>query len=471
MSKDQAPFIPSSPDDAPVPTATWRVFGTPSYFRLWLAQVISSTGDWIGLIAILAIAARVSDNSGAAVSLVMLARVVPGFFLGTVGGVLIDRFDRRYVMVAADVGRAVLLILLPFVGTTLLALVVISFLMEICTLLWGPAKDASVPNLVGNEQLASANTLSLVASYGTFPFASVIFSLLAALAAWLGGFSALHSLEVDQEALALFFDAGSFLASAIIVFTLPIPRGPTARDSKLKLAETVRDIKEGLTYIAHEPRVRGVIVGLGVGLIGGGAMIPLGPVFAKAGIGGDAATFGVLMSALGFGAATGVILLLFVQKKIPRETVFDFAVMGTGVFLILAATFSALFPAALAVALLGACAGTSYVTGFTVLQETVQDDMRGRIFATLYTVIRMCLLVALVISPLWADFWDWIVNDVGKVGVVSIGDVQYSFPGVRIALWGGGLITLAAGLYARWSMMHASRASDAVEDIAPDAAA
>lgn len=470
MSKDQAPFIPSNPDDDPVPPAPWRVFGTKSYFRLWLAQVISSTGDWIGLIAILAIAARVSDNSGAAVSLVMLARVVPGFFLGTIGGVLIDRFDRRLVMVFADVGRAAMLILLPFVET-LFALVVISLLLEVFTLLWGPAKDASVPNLVGNEQLASANTLSLVASYGTFPFASVIFSLLAALAAWLGGFGALHRLEVDQETLALFFDAGTFIASAIIVFTLPIPRGGSTSEKKLKLSETVRDIKEGLAYIAHEPRVRGVIVGLGLGLIGGGAMIPLGPVFAKAGIGGDAATFGVLMSALGFGAATGVILFLFLQKKVPRETVFDFAVMGTGVFLMIAATLSSLFPAALAVALLGACAGTSYVTGFTVLQETVQDDMRGRIFATLYTVIRMCLLVALVISPLWADFWDWIVNDVADVGVVSIGQVDYSFPGVRIALWGGGLITLGAGLYARWSMTHANAAEGASDDIAPDAAA
>lgn len=472
MSNDQAPFIPNSPDDAPVPPAPWRVFGSKSYFRLWLAQVISSTGDWIGLIAILAIAARVSDNSGAAVSLVMLARVVPGFFLGTVGGVLIDRFDRRLVMVFADMGRAGLLILLPFVGTTLLALVLISLMLEVFTLLWGPAKDASVPNLVGNEQLASANTLSLVASYGTFPFASVIFSLLAALAAWLGGFDALHSLQVDQEALALFFDACTFLASAAIVFSLPIPRGGTAGEKKLKLSETVQDIKEGLKYIAHEPRVRGVIVGLGLGLIGGGAMIPLGPVFAKAGIGGDAATFGVLMSALGFGAATGVVLLLFVQQKVPRETVFDYAVMGTGVFLMIAATLSALFPAALAVAFVGACAGTSYVTGFTVLQETVADDLRGRIFATLYTVIRMCLLVALVISPLWADFWDWIVNDVGKVGVVSIGQVDYSFPGVRIALWGGGLITLGAGLYARWSMKRADALVDASgDDVAPGAAA
>jgi hypothetical protein len=82
----------------------------------------------------------------------------------------------------------------------------------------------------------------------------------------------------------------------------------------------------------------------------------------------------------------------------------------------------------------------------------VADDLRGRIFATLYTVIRMCLLVALVVSPLFADFWDWVVNDLMGVGTVSVGRVEYSFPGVRIALWCGGLLTLFAGLYARWSM-------------------
>src|SRR5437762_6940825 len=113
-AQPQAPFIPSDVSEPPLPDAPWRVFGTKAFFRLWLAQCVSSTGDWIGLIAILAIAARVSDNSGAAVSLVMLARVVPGFFLGTFGGVLIDRLDRRMVMVFCDVGRAALLAVLLF---------------------------------------------------------------------------------------------------------------------------------------------------------------------------------------------------------------------------------------------------------------------------------------------------------------------------------------------------------------------
>jgi dTMP kinase len=470
VSKDQAPFIPRSPDEAPVPPVFWRVFGTKSYFRLWIAQIISSTGDWIGLIAILAIAARVSHNSGAAVSVVMLARVVPGFFLGTIGGVIIDRFDRRKVMVFADVGRAGLLLVLPFTDG-ILSLVLVSFGLEIFTLLWGPAKDASVPNLVSSDHLSSANTLSLVASFGTFPFAAAIFSLLAAIAAWLGSLGALHTFEVNQTVLALVVDACTFLTSAIIVWRLPIPKG-RAKTESMSASETLTEIKEGLSYIAHEPRVRGIIVGLGIGLIGAGAIIPLGPLFANAGLGGNDATYGVLLTAFGIGASIGVVALLFFQKKVPRESVFDFAVMGAGLCLILTATFTSLVPAMLAVAVMGACAGTSYVTGFTVLQETVQDDLRGRIFATLYTVIRMCLLVALVISPLWSDFWNWLIDDALHVGVVTIGQFDYSFPGVRIALWGGGLITLGAGIYARWSMVHAAKAGrESTSGLTSDAAA
>src|SRR6266511_2027523 len=178
MAEKPAPFIPASPEETGLPPAFWRVFGTRSFFKLWVAQVVSSLGDWIGIIAILAIAARVSGGSGAAVSLVMVARVVPGFFLATVGGVIVDRFDRRRVMVACDFGRALLLVLLPFVDT-LIGLVLISFALEILSLLWGPAKDASVANLVDNKQLTSANSLGLLASFVTFPLASLVFAVLA----------------------------------------------------------------------------------------------------------------------------------------------------------------------------------------------------------------------------------------------------------------------------------------------------
>ncbi len=448
----QAPFIPSDSEHSPIPPAPWRLFGSRAFFRLWLAQVISSTGDWIGLLAILAITGRVSNNSGAAVSLVMMTRVVPGFFLGTLGGVIIDRFDRRKVMVMCDIGRAALLVTLPFVET-LLGLVLVSLGLELMTLLWGPAQAASVPHLVRNEQLASANSLSLVASFGTVPIASVIFTMLAGLASVLGDLDLVHAFKVDQESLALVVDAATFLASAVLVWGVAIPRSPRTPGKRFDWTETFRDVADGTRFMAHEPLVRAVMVGLGVGLIGGGAMIPLGPVFAKQVLGGGASAFGFLMTALGFGAAFGVVTLLWLQRRLPRAMVFAWAVIGVGVSLVMAASFSALAPAAFVVVFLGACSGTSYVTGFTVLQENVSDELRGRTFATLYTVVRLCLLIALAVSPLWADFWDWLVGMVWSDGSIGLRSYEYGLPGVRLALWGGGMITVAAGCYA-WRVLR-----------------
>ncbi|HYX45071.1 MAG TPA: MFS transporter, partial [Acidimicrobiales bacterium] len=112
-----------------------RLLGSTSFFRLWLAQVVSSLGDWTGLVAILALANRVGgDSPEAAIGLVMSARLVPGFFFGSVGGVLVDRWDRKKVMVSCDIGRGLVLATLPFVDTVL-GLVVASLLLEALTLL------------------------------------------------------------------------------------------------------------------------------------------------------------------------------------------------------------------------------------------------------------------------------------------------------------------------------------------------
>lgn len=467
MAEQSAPFIPRSPEEAGLPPAFWRVFGSRSFFKLWIAQVVSSLGDWIGIIAILAIAARISGGSGAAVSLVMVARVVPGFFLATVGGVIVDRFDRRRVMVACDIGRGALLALLPFVDN-LLGLVLVSFALEILSLLWGPAKDASIPNLVDAKQLTSANSLGLFAAFGTFPVASLAFALLAYAAAGLSGFSAFSSLNVDREFLALWVDGVTFLLSAAIIWRLPIPRTFHRQGERVDWTATLRDVVEGLRFIRHERVIRGVLIGIGVGIIGGGAMIPLGPVFAQQVLGGGSAAFGLLMTALGFGAALGVVTLVAVQKRIPRETVFEFAVMATGVALIAAATSSSTLPAVLLVGVVGACAGSSYVTGFTVLQENVRDELRGRTFAALYTVIRLCLLISLTVSPLWSDMWDEVSSALFTDNEVDIGSATYSLQGVRFALWGGGLITFFAG-FVSWRAVRRARRRE--QDRVPSQAA
>src|SRR3954453_13393497 len=194
-----------------------KLLGSSSFFRLWVAQVVSSMGDWIGLFAILTLTARVGKGSPeAAIALVMSARMIPGFFLASVGGVLVDRWDRRKVMVCCDVGRGVVLFTLPFV-TSVWGLFLASLILEVLTLLWSPAKEASVPNLVEPEKLASANSFSLAAAYGTFPVASALFASLTKGAEILGRHAgSLDFLRLNQESLAIYFDVGTFFLSAFL---------------------------------------------------------------------------------------------------------------------------------------------------------------------------------------------------------------------------------------------------------------
>jgi dTMP kinase len=459
---EQAPFIPAGPDEEPLP-ASRSVFRTPGFSRLWGAQVVSSLGDWIGLVAILALAAKVS-GSGTGVGLVMTARMLPGFLLAPLGGVLVDRLNRKVVMVTCDVGRAVLLALLPFFDS-LLGLVVFSFLLEVLTLLWGPAKDASVPNVVKDpEQLASANSLSLVAAYGTFPVGAVMFAALAGVAKWLGGFDALDGLGFDdRESLAIWVDSLTFLLSATLISRLDLrEEGRGTRVERPDLMQTFRDIAEGLRYIRSHALVRGVMIGLAGGLIGGGAVVPLGPVYADEVLGGGSGSFGLLMTGLGMGAAFGIVSLLWVtrKRKLPHQSVFVFNVALTGGFIVAVASVTSLLPALILVGGLGAGAGSAYVTGFTLLQENVSDELRGRTFATLYTVVRVCLLLSLTIGPFAASALD-ALSDHLLDGELDMGAGTIDLPGVRLALWLGGVVTILSGLAARRRMHRA------VEVVAP----
>jgi dTMP kinase len=459
VSPEPAPFIPPSSEEHSIPPAPWRLFGTRPFFKLWLAQVFSSLGDWVGFIAILQLTGRVSNDAAAAFSLVIAVRMVPGFFLATLGGVIVDRYDRRKVMVCCDLGRAALICTLPFVNSLWL-LVVVSFFIEILTLLWGPAKDASVPHFVPEENLATANSLSLVASYGTFPLAGIITAALAVIAGWLGGFQALSSLKDNAAVPALWFDAITYVTSAIIVFRLPIPRRTRRSDSKFEWTSTFSEIKDGLSFIRTDRFARAVIVGLGGGVIGAGAMVPLSTVFATEVL-GSKSEFGVLLFALGTGAAIGVFGLLAFQKRLPRDTVFEWSIIGAGICLAVAAAFNVGGLAAVSIAGVGACAGAAYVTGFTVLQETVTDELRGRTFATLYAVVRLCLLLSLTVSPLFADLYEWLFSLAAGAPRVTLGGFSYGFPGVRLALWGGAVLTIVSGLYAR----HELRAMRALEGV------
>ncbi|MGH9189835.1 MAG: MFS transporter [Acidimicrobiales bacterium] len=417
-----------------------RLLGSRSFFRLWLAQVISSLGDWIGLVAILSITARVGGKSPeAAIALVMSARMIPGFFLASVGGVLVDRWDRKKVMVACDVGRGLVLASLPLVET-IPGLFVASLVLEILTLLWSPAKEASVPNMVPTDKLATANSFSLAAAYGTFPLGSALFASLTKVSQWVGEHAGpLAFLRLSQESLAIYVDVLTFFGSALLLSTLAIPRnggrrgdGPISLQGRRFWSSALTEAKEGWQFISANPLVRSVMIGLGTGLIGGGMVAPLGPTYSNDVLGSGPAGFGLLLTALGTGLAVGVVGVSTIQQRLAHQRIFPLAVLGAGASMMVAVSMSSLAVTMAFIALMGVCAGAVYVLGFTILQENVSDDLRGRIFAALYTLSRLCLLISLSLAPLLATILDRLTP----------------VPGVRVTLWLGASIIVVAGILA-----------------------
>ena len=433
-----------------------KMFGSTNFFWLWIAQLISATGDWLGLLAIIALAARISDGSeGTAIALVLGARVAPGFFLATAAGVLVDRLNRKRVMITCDVGRVAVLVTLPFVDT-LLGLVIASFILEILTMMWSPAKEAVVPNMVPRDKLTTANSLNVAAAYGMFPVAAGLGALLAKASEKLPDEGWVDTWRLNEEGLAFYVDGFTFLATAFIIWRIAIPtRTREERRSGERgnwdLGGAVRELREGWKFIAVNPVVRAVNVGLATGIMGGGMLVPLGAIFVDEVLAGSDADFQLVLFALGLGMALGVVMASVLQNRLNRSRAFPVALVMAGASLFVAASSELLTIIVPVVGLLGFCAGPIYVLGFTLLHENVDNDMRGRIFSALLVLVRLCMLVALAVAPLLSDLLDGLADDFWG-GDVELFGATILVPGVRITMWLASVIIIAAGVLASWSL-------------------
>ncbi len=465
------------------PDVGWvqRVFGSKEFFGLFNVQLISAIGDWVGFFAITSLAAAISSQPEAAIALVTTARIAPGVLFTPFIGVIVDRFNRKTVMIVSDLVRAGVFVLLPLVRTVP-GLILASLILEVFTMMWSPAKEATTPELVPPEKLTTANSLGLVAAYATMPIAGPIQYALSSLNARLVGFGFLGFLGFtagsgtdEVQTLAFYFNALSFVVAALILWKwvfpgmnvyaphvtsivdgeTPIERDPVAEE-RSRLRRTWDEIREGWEFIFVNPVVRAVNLGLATGIIGGAMLVPLGPTFARYVI-GDPATFPLFITALGFGVAAGVVMLSVLQKRLPKEQIFVMLVFGCGFSLFAGVSMSSFWLAAIGIFFLGLCAGSVYVLGFTLLQEHTEDDMRGRIFATLLTVVRLCVLLALVLGPFLATVFNGFARAAtgapeAATPEVSMFGFDLAIPGVRITLWLAALIIIGAGFLAAKSM-------------------
>ena len=417
---------------APAQDQTRGVLAIRPFRKLWNSMVFSSLGDWLGLLATTALAQQLSGGDYAkanfAIAGVFIARLLPAVFLGPIAGVIADRFDRRKLMVTCDVLRTGLYISIPL-AHSYMWLYTATILVECVTLFWSPAKEASVPNLVPREKLESANQVSLLAAYGTAPVAALIFTFLSlftsAFVALIPGFTAT---AVD---VALYVNAASFAFAAFTVFNLhEIPKGAAAKHAAD--VGIMKSLMEGWNSVSGSKIIRGLVVGMVGAFIAAGAVIGLARTFVGD-LGGGEAAYGILFGAVFSGLASGIAFGPKVFAQFSRRRLFGASLAIAGFFLVLLAAIPNLVLAVFIVIALGAFSGISWVTGFTMLGMEVQDEVRGRTFAFVQSVIRVVLVAVLAVAPLIA---------------AAVGQHTFKFQNTQISYNGASVTILIAGLIA-----------------------
>ncbi len=406
--------------------------------RLWLSMSLSSFGDWLGLLAITATATSLVDGFAAAnfaLGGVLLFRLLPAIVLGPLAGAFADRFDRRKTMVVTDVIRFALFASIPIVDE-LVWLFVAQFLIEAFSLFWIPAKDAAVPNMLRKDQLEPANQLSLVTTYGLTPvLAAIVFAVLNSSDGWLQTWLP----DVDQVDVALYLNALTFLVAAIVIWRLPSISGRRAAGSGGQQESFLGSLRRGFSFAGHTPLVRGLVVGITGAFAAAGVIIATGQAYANALGGGDAA-YGLLFGAVFIGLGLGIALGPSVAHDLARERIFGIAIVGAGLMVVVMSWTSTLWVALLLVVLMGFFAGIAYLAGFTLLGTEVQDEVRGRTFAIVQSLVRAALILSLAVVPF----------GVGLIGrhSVDVGIGTLPVTGERIMLLAAGLLAVGVGVLA-----------------------
>ncbi len=403
------------------------VLRVPAFRRLWIGLGLSSLGDWLGLLALTAMANLMVEGYAArnyAIAGVLFLRVVPALVVGPLAGYVADRTDRRTVLVWGDYVRGLLFLTIPVVGE-LWWVFVVTVLVESVSLVWGPSKDATVPNLVSAAQLESANATSTATTYASAVPAAALFALLTTLDRIFP--SVLGFLDRGAVDLALLLNGVSFIVSGLVIASLhQIPRGPADLHGE---STVVGAVLHGWRYVVGTPLVRGLVTGMVGAFAAGGVVVGLARTYVDDLGGGDAGyavLFGAVFVGMGLGMWRGTRLL----RRMNRRRVFGVALVGCGLLLVPLALVPHLeVVVGLAVAV-GFLAGTAWINGMTLLGLEVPDELRGRTFAFVGSAVRLVLALVLAVAPLLA----------GLVGSVAFG--PRAADGGRLFEYGGAAVTI-----------------------------
>ena len=396
-----------------------------NFALLWSAEVISLLGDWFDTIVLSVIVARFAGSAGIdegmAVSLFLLARLVPPLFVSPMAGVLADRFNRKRLLIISDLTRACIVLLLVFAVSApqwlwlIYLLTVFQFSM---TAIFEPGRSAILPNLVRPADLVTANTLS-----------SATWSAMLAIGAIAGGVVAAHA----GTTLTLVTDACTFVISALLISQIrpgEVIKQTAAADEGQETPDT--GFIDGLRYLRRNPiRIATLLIKTtqSLGNVDALMVIYATEIFI---MGEDSTTpLSIMYAAFGLGAMLGPILLNFFNDGTLRRMhwliLVSYVWLALGWFFFSGATSLLLVSLALVVRAMGGSAGWTYSS--VIIQKAVPDHYMGRMFSLDLAGFRLASAISIAITGVLID----------AIGPENIRQVVIFFglvSAVPLVLWG-----------------------------------
>jgi MFS family permease len=381
-----------------------------NFSLLWFGGLISMTGDWVLFIA-LPIYVYTLTGSTLATSVMFIAQRIPSLLLGSVAGVFVDRWDRKRTMVIANLLMA--LGLLPLIAVRsvdqLWIVYVVAFIESALGQFFRPAENALLPQLVGEEQLIAANSLNTLNNN----LARLAGPALGGVVAGLVGLPGV-----------VLLDAASFLIAGVLIAL--ISGAPTRASRSVDAAPGAvgawvavwREWLAGLRLVWHERPILVIFVILAITSLGEGIMGVLFVVFVNQVLGGGALEIGWLMSAQAIGGLLGGLVVgsasrLFTPARLIGLSGILFGALDLAIF-----NYPAFIPGILLGLILFVAVGipgVGFMSGVsTLLQTSVADQYRGRIFGALGTTQGLLMLIGTISAGALGD----------QLGVVTVLNMQ-----------------------------------------------
>jgi predicted MFS family arabinose efflux permease len=360
---------------------------------LWFGGLISMMGDW-AMFAALPFYAYEQTGSAFASGAVLTALTLPGFLIGTVAGVFVDRWNRKRTMVVANLLQVLVMLPLLLVrpGESLWLVYVVAFVLASVSQFVAPAENALLPKLVGTDRLMVANSLNAFNDNLARIAGPAIGGLVIAFGG-LGGVALLN--------------AATFLLAAGLISLIRAPtteRETAERDATQGTLRSVwREWSQGLRLVAGERHVAVLFVILGAAMLADSILSALIAPFVGGVLGAPASLFGLLLTLRGVGGLIGGAFLGSVAMRVRPENVLVLSLISVGLVTLVFATVP-LAPVSMACAVaLGVPAVGWIASQQTLLQKSVADEFLGRVFGAFAATTALMLFVGSLASGALGD--------------------------------------------------------------------